>query len=158
MRVIGLDPGLLCTGWGIVDGGKRAIQIVNSGVISTSPNIDFPERLMRINMELEKIIERHKPEAAAVEEVFYAQNVKSALKLGQARGVLIVCAKRLGLEVHEYSTLEAKKAVTGFGQAEKGQVQNMVKIILSLKSMLGPDESDALALAICHINSLRVCA
>jgi crossover junction endodeoxyribonuclease RuvC len=156
MRVIGLDPGLLCTGWGVVESGKGSIHIVESGVILTSPKMDFPNRLMKINSELEKIIDLHKPEAAAVEEVFYAQNVQSALKLGQSRGVLIVCAKKLGLEVHEYSTLEAKKAVTGFGQAEKGQVQNMVKIILSLKNMLSSDESDALAIAICHINSLHL--
>jgi crossover junction endodeoxyribonuclease RuvC len=157
MRVLGIDPGTVTSGYGVVDEEGHSIFFVDGGGISTSSRLAFPQRLARIYDGLSEVIARHQPDVVAVENVFFAKNVQSALKLGHARGVALLAAVNMKLPVFEYSPLEIKQAVVGYGQAEKSQVQQMVKTLLSLKSLPMPhDASDALAAAICHIHSARM--
>jgi crossover junction endodeoxyribonuclease RuvC len=153
MRVLGVDPGSDTTGYGVIDSDGRNYQLVEYAGIRALRRLSFAERLLGITLKLEEVIERLSPQACAVEDTFYAVNVKSALKLGQARGAVLVAAARAGLEVFEYSPLEIKSALVGYGRAEKQQVQEMVRLLLGMKSVPEPlDASDALAIAICHIN------
>ncbi len=156
MRVLGVDPGSETTGYGVVDSRGSQYELVEYAGIRAPSRFRFAERLLIINQRLEEVIERLRPDACSVEETFYAVNVKSALKLGHVRGVVLVAAARAGVPVFEYSPLEIKSALVGYGRAEKHQVQEMVKIILKLKEPPEPlDASDALAAAICHINTHR---
>jgi crossover junction endodeoxyribonuclease RuvC len=153
MRILGIDPGSRITGYGIVEqSGNRLIHIDN-GAIFTDTAVDFPGRLKQIFDGLSEVIARYKPDGAAIENIFFASNAQSALKLGQARGAAIVAAVHCGLPVAEYSALQVKQAVVGQGRAEKGQVQKMLKALLGLPEIAQADASDALAVAICHINS-----
>ncbi|HSE38806.1 MAG TPA: crossover junction endodeoxyribonuclease RuvC [Blastocatellia bacterium] len=153
MRVLGVDPGSDTTGYGVIDSDGRQYQLVEYAGIRGLKRLSFAERLLEISLKLEEVIARLSPQACAVEDTFYAVNVKSALKLGQARGAVLVAAARAGVEVFEYSPLEIKSALVGYGRAEKGQVQEMVRILLGMKTAPEPlDASDALAIAICHIN------
>jgi crossover junction endodeoxyribonuclease RuvC len=153
VRVMGVDPGSETTGYGVIDSDGRNYELVEYAGIRSPARFTFAERLLIISQKLEEVIERLKPQACAVEETFFAVNVKSALKLGHVRGVALVAAVRAGVEVFEYSPLEVKSALVGYGRAEKHQVQEMVRILLGLKEPPEPlDASDALAVAICHIN------
>ncbi|HXU39190.1 MAG TPA: crossover junction endodeoxyribonuclease RuvC [Blastocatellia bacterium] len=153
MRIIGVDPGSITTGYGVIESDGRRYELIEYAGIRGPKHLSFPERLLAISRKLEEVIERLSPEACAVEDTFYAANVKSALKLGQARGAVLVAAARAGVEVFEYSPLEIKSALVGYGRAEKQQVQEMVRVLLGLKTAPEPlDASDALAIAICHIN------
>ena len=153
MRVLGVDPGSDTTGYGVIDSDGRHYQLVEYAGIKGLKRLSFAERLLEITLKLEEVIERLSPQACAVEDTFYAVNVKSALKLGQARGAVLVAAARAGLEVFEYSPLEIKSALVGYGRAEKQQVQEMVRLLLGMKNVPEPlDASDALAIAICHVN------
>jgi crossover junction endodeoxyribonuclease RuvC len=153
-RVLGVDPGLETTGYGIVESDGRIFKLVEYAGIRAPARFAFAERLLIITQKLEEVIERLRPRVCAVEETFYAVNVKSALKLGHVRGAVLVTAARAGLEVAEYSPLEIKSALVGYGRAEKHQVQEMVRLLLGLKEPPNPlDASDALAVAICHINT-----
>ena len=153
MRIIGVDPGSETTGYGVIDSDGRTYELVEYAGIRGPKHLSFAERLLAISRKLEEVIERLSPQACAVEDTFYAVNVKSALKLGQARGAVLVVAARAGVEVFEYSPLEIKSALVGYGRAEKQQVQEMVRVLLGMKSVPEPlDASDALAVAICHIN------
>lgn len=153
MRIIGVDPGSNTTGYGVIESDGRHYELIEYAGIRGPKHLSFPERLLAIGRKLEEVIERLSPEACAVEDTFYAVNVKSALKLGQARGAVLVAAARAGVEVFEYSPLEIKSALVGYGRAEKQQVQEMVRVLLGLKTAPEPlDASDALAIAICHIN------
>ena len=153
MRIIGVDPGSDTTGYGVIDSDGRHYDLVEYGGIRGPKHLGFAERLLAISRKLEEVIERLSPQACAVEDTFYAVNVKSALKLGQARGAVLVVAARAGVEVFEYSPLEIKSALVGYGRAEKQQVQEMVRVLLGMKHVPEPlDASDALAVAICHIN------
>jgi crossover junction endodeoxyribonuclease RuvC len=153
MIVLGIDPGSRITGYGIIrKDGNRLIHVDN-GAIFTDAAKDFPLRLHRIFTGLAEVIERYKPDAVAVEQIFFSNNVQSALKLGQARGAAIVAGVNAGLPVFEYSALQVKQAVVGHGKAAKEQVQQMVKILLNLPEIAQADASDALAVAICHANS-----
>ena len=153
IRVLGVDPGSDTTGYGVIDSDGRNYELVEYAGIRAPARFAFAERLLIITQKLEEVIERLRPHACAVEETFYAVNVKSALKLGHVRGVVLVAAARAGLEVAEYSPLEIKSALVGYGRAEKQQVQEMVRILLGLKEPPEPlDASDALAAAICHVN------
>lgn len=157
MRVLGVDPGSLRTGYGVVSNDQGSLKAIHYGVIKVPPRKPFAERLKIIYQELMEIIETHRPETASIESVFVAHNPKSAIKLGQARGVAILAAANMGLRVEEYSALEIKKAVVGYGRAEKEQVGRMVCALLGLPSDLrGGDTTDALAAAICHINSAAI--
>lgn len=153
MRILGVDPGSNTTGYGVIESDGRRYELIEYAGIRGPRHLSFPERLLAISRKLEEVIERLSPEACAVEDTFYAVNVKSALKLGQARGAVLVAAARAGVEVFEYSPLEIKSALVGYGRAEKHQVQEMVRVLLGLKKAPEPlDASDALAIAICHIN------
>ena len=153
MRVLGIDCGSARTGYGIVDSDGQGYCLVAAGDIRPSAGLSLPERLLQIADELRRLIQVHAPEEAAVEEVFAAVNVKSALKLAQVRGVAMLEAARAGIAVREYSPLEVKSGVVGYGRAEKAQVQQMVQAILGLPEPLkSADAADAVAVAICHIN------
>lgn len=152
-RVLGIDPGSRITGYGIVEKqGTRLIHIDN-GAIFTDTAADFPNRLKKIFDGLQQIINQYKPDEVAIENIFFSTNAQSALKLGQARGAAIVAAVHAGLSVAEYSALQVKQAVVGEGKADKSQVQKMLKALLGLPEIAQADASDALAVAICHINS-----
>ena len=154
VRVIGVDPGSGTTGYGVIDSDGRRYELVEYAGIRGAKHLTFPERLLEISRKLEEVIERLHPQACAVEDTFYAVNVKSALKLGQARGAVLVAAARAGVAIFEYSPLEIKSALVGYGRAEKQQVQEMVRVLLGMKDAPEPlDASDALAVAICHINT-----
>jgi crossover junction endodeoxyribonuclease RuvC len=153
MRILGIDPGSGSTGYGIIetDGSKHRALVF--GAIRTSARRPFHERLLKIYEDLNSILAREKAEIMAIEEVFYATNVQSALRLGHARGIAFLVAAQHHLQVFEYSPLEIKKAVVGYGRAEKMQVQSMVQLLLGLSEIPSPDDAaDALAIAICHAN------
>ena len=155
MRVLGIDCGGEYTGFGVVEmDGNGKLRCLSCGAIKLSPREALPRRLSRIYMQLGAIISEHQPDEVAIEDVFYALNVKSALKLGQVRGVAMLAAAAAGLEVAEYSPLTVKSSVVGYGRAEKHQVQQMVTRLLDLSSPPEPlDASDALAIAICHLHT-----
>lgn len=153
MRVLGIDPGSRITGYGIVEQEGNRLVHVDNGAIFTDSAADFSGRLKKIFDGLCSIIAEYRPEEVAVENIFFSTNVQSALKLGQARGAAIVAAVHAGLPVAEYTALQVKQAVVGQGRAEKGQVQKMLKALLGLPEIAQADASDALAVAVCHINS-----
>src|SRR6266550_281955 len=153
MRVLGIDPGSETTGWGVIESDGRHYRLVDCGTIKASSRQKFPTRLLEISIGIEEVIARHSPDACAIEDGFLATNVKVTLKLGQVRGVAMLVAERAALDVHEYSPRLVKQTVVGHGNAEKFQVQQMVKTLLSLKSVPEPhDAADALAVAICHFH------
>ncbi len=157
MRVIGIDPGTAATGYGVVEEQGGLLRAVAFGAITTRASLPFPQRLLHIHRELRTIVARAKPDCAAVEAVFFAQNVRSALRLGQARGVVLLALVEEAVQIHEYSALEVKQAVTSYGRAEKGQVQEMVRLLLGLADAPQPtDAADALAVAICHHHAARL--
>jgi crossover junction endodeoxyribonuclease RuvC len=151
MRIVGIDCGTERTGYGVVETDGRRHQLVTAGVIRTRPSDPLELRLKSIACELREVIENFVPEALAVEEVFHAMNAKSALKLAHVRGVVLLTAAEAGLPVSEYSPLEVKMSVVGYGRAEKQQVQMMVLSLLGVTQQFGSfDATDALAVAICH--------
>ncbi len=154
MRIFGIDPGSERTGYGCVetDGSRHAIVIC--GAITTPTPAPFPDKLLAIHARLSRLIDECRPDAAAIESLFYAVNVRSALKLGHARGVAMLAAVEAGLPVFEYTPAEIKRAVVGHGRAEKPQVQHMMKLLLGLRAAPTPhDAADALAVAICHVHT-----
>jgi crossover junction endodeoxyribonuclease RuvC len=154
--VLGIDPGSVKSGYGLIEESNRKLQAIDFGAIYTRQRDSFPARLLEIKRGLEEIIRCHQPQVVALEDIFFAKNVKSALKLGHARGVVLVASMEAGLEVIEYTPLEVKQAVVGYGRADKQQVQHMVKILLGLRDLPQPeDAADALAIAICHIHSAQ---
>jgi crossover junction endodeoxyribonuclease RuvC len=155
MRVLGIDCGTEYTGYGVVElCPNRKLICLSCGAIQLSPREPLALRLARIFDRLGAIIQEHRPEHVAIEDVFYALNVKSALKLGQVRGVAMLAASSAGLEVAEYAALSVKSAVVGYGRAEKHQVQHMVTRLLNLAEIpQPPDAADALAIAICHLHT-----
>jgi crossover junction endodeoxyribonuclease RuvC len=159
MRVLGIDPGSVTTGYGVVEDRGTELQAVAFGAVATQARTPFAERLLRIHRELRAVVSAHRPDCAAVEAVFFAQNVQTALRLGQARGVALLALAEEGLDVAEYSPREIKQAVTGYGHADKAQVQEMVRLLLHLPQRPQPaDAADALALAICHHHAARAFA
>ncbi len=158
MLVIGIDPGTATTGYGLLrelpDG---SLQPVTYGAILTSPNLPLSERLLDLHKQLTDLLLLHRPESAAVEKLFFQRNVRTALSVGQARGVILLTLAEHGLSVAEYTPLEVKQAVVGYGAAEKRQVQQMVRTLLALDDIPRPDDAaDALAIAICHLHSTRL--
>lgn len=154
MLVLGIDCGTEYTGYGVVESAGADLKCVAAGVVKLSPRDPLPDRLRRVFHELGVIISEHEPDVVAIEEVFYATNAKSALKLGQVRGVAMLAAAAAGLPVAEYAPLSIKSAVVGYGRAEKSQVQAMVARLLKLETLPEPpDVADALAIAICHIHT-----
>ena len=149
-RVLGIDCGSTATGYGIIETDGRCCRMVAAGVIRTRAALPFPQRLKQIAETLRELIESYKPSEVAVEGIFYAVNAKSALVLGQVRGVALLVAAQAGLPVAEYSPLEIKSSVVGYGRAEKSQVQQMVRRLLDLQETPQEDAADALAAALCH--------
>ena len=154
MRIIGLDPGLGTTGWGVIEAEGNRLAHVANGQIRTDTAAPLPRRLAALADQLEALIAEQRPDAAAAEEVFVNKNPQSTLKLGQARGVVLMCAARAGIEVGEYSPTLVKKAVVGTGGAEKAQVHAMVQRLLPGVKIAGADAADALAVAITHAHHL----
>jgi crossover junction endodeoxyribonuclease RuvC len=158
MLAIGIDPGTAITGYGLVreeQGGS--LRVVDYGVIQTSPEETMPHRLVQLYQKLKVVIELHHPQSGAVEKLFFARNVRTALSVGQARGVALLALAEAGIALSEYSPNEVKQAVAGYGGADKNQVQSMVQVLLNLDQVPQPDDAaDALAVAICHLHSMRI--
>lgn len=157
MLALGIDPGTATTGYGLVlelsDGN---LQVVEFGIISTPKNVSAPARLVQLYERLNEILTRYQPETCAVEKLFFQRNISTAIAVGQARGVVILALAQAGLEIGEYTPNEVKQAVTGYGSADKKQVQEMVRMLLSLDKIPKPDDAaDALAIAITHLNTRR---
>jgi crossover junction endodeoxyribonuclease RuvC len=153
MRVLGVDPGSQTMGWGVVEGDGRRYSLVAYGSVRAPSSQKFSTRLLRMCTGLEEVIAEHRPDVCALEDSFLATNVKVSMKLGQVRGVVLLVAERAALEISEYAPRLIKQTVVGYGNAEKHQVQEMVRLLLSLKSVPSPhDAADALAVAICHFH------
>ncbi len=156
--VLGIDPGSRATGYGVVRGHGQELKCVGAGVIRAATDGTFFQRLDRIYSGVTSIIEEYSPSVCAVEDMFFARNAKSALKLGHARAAAVLAAVHCGLPVYEYTPLQVKKAVVGYGRADKTQVQRMVSLLLGLGSAPASDAADALAVAICHASAVRLAA
>jgi crossover junction endodeoxyribonuclease RuvC len=155
VRIFGIDPGSQRTGYGCVETDGRRSRLVTCGAIGPLAPESFPERLARIHRELSVLLASCRPDCVAIENLFHAANVRSALKLGHARGVAMLAAVEAGCPVVEYTPAEIKRAVVGYGRAEKHQVQQMIKLLLALSKPPSPhDAADALAVAICHVHSI----
>jgi crossover junction endodeoxyribonuclease RuvC len=148
--ILGIDPGSLVTGWGVVEVAGSQLHHISHGTIATTPALGLPLRLNQIHRGLREVIASYRPSAVSLEKVFFSRNVQSALKLGQARGVALLAAAERELGFAEYSAAEIKVAVVGYGQATKEQVQRMVSVLLGLRGAIRADAADALASAICH--------
>ncbi len=149
MIILGVDPGLAAVGYGLIETAGQKLLVRDYGVIKTSTERTLAERLLKISKELTKIIEQYQPRCLGVEKLFFCKNVSSALKVGEAKGVILLTASQAGLAVREFTPLEIKQTVAGYGQADKEQVQKMVKLLLNLKVLPQPDHAaDALAAAI----------
>ncbi|MCX6339634.1 MAG: crossover junction endodeoxyribonuclease RuvC [Candidatus Aureabacteria bacterium] len=156
MRIIGVDPGTLVTGYGIIERKGSRLSYVGGGCIHNRSGTPLPDRFLKIYRELKKVFESYTPDQMAVEGLFFCKNVKAALKLGEARGIAILVAAEKGVEVFEYAPRRVKQAVLGRGGAQKQQVQFMVKQILNMREEPRPaDAADALALAVCHAHTTR---
>ena len=155
MLVLGVDPGSRVTGFGLVEKKNNEIIHIHSGLIRPPGKNPFYKRIHEIFESMVEIMEHHQPRQLAIEDMFYAKNAQSSLKLGHARGAVLIAAVQCGVPIFEYSPLEIKKSVVGYGRADKGQVQAMVKIILRMTTIMSLDTSDALATAICHVNWSR---
>ena len=156
MIIIGIDPGIAIVGYGVVKLTGNKFEVLDYGAITTESKMAFPNRLKIIYNKMTEIIDKYSPTDLAMEELFFNKNVKTAIKVGQARGVEILAAVNKGVEIYEYTPLQIKQAVVGYGRADKNQVQEMVKMLLNLKKIPKPDDvADALAVALCHGNSLK---
>lgn len=156
MRILGIDPGTGILGFGVIEANRGKTQMVDAGVIRTPPKQDDAIRLQTIFEEITDIIVQSKPTDMAVEKLFFAQNVTTAMTVSQARGVVLLAGQQAGLRIHEYTPLQIKQALTGYGRAEKKQIQEMVRVILSLDLVPKPDDcADALAAAITHSMTMR---
>jgi len=154
VKIFGIDPGSERTGYGCVDTDGRCHRLVACGALSAPAHTSFPDRLLAIHAGLAALLAEHRPDCVAVENIFHARNVRSALRLGHARGVALLVAAAAGVPIAEYTPAEIKRAVVGFGRAEKPQVGEMVRLLLGLETVPSPhDAADAIAVAICHIHS-----
>ncbi len=158
MAVIGIDPGTALTGYGILEEqGDGSLKTLAYGVIKTSKNDDNATRLVKLHTELTQIINLHNITSGAVERLFFQKNTKTAISVGQARGVILLALAQSHLEIYEYNPVEIKQAITGYGQATKKQMQEMVRVLLALGKIPSPDDAaDALAVGICHIHSRKL--
>ena len=157
MLTFGIDPGTAITGYGLVEGRGDRLTLVECGVITTPAGEPLPRRLQDIHSGLTKLVKQYCPDSAAVEELFFSTNARTALAVGQARGVALLSVSMLGVPVFEYTPLQVKQAVTGYGRADKAQVQAMVRVLLALDAIPKPDDAaDAVAVAICHLQSFAL--
>jgi crossover junction endodeoxyribonuclease RuvC len=157
MIVLGVDPGTAATGYGIVERSGNRLRMIDFGCLETTPAQALSVRLMEIHRAMSELIEEHRPQLLGVERLFFNRNVQTAFAVGQARGVVLLAAAQAGLPVFEYGPHEVKMAVTGYGRADKGQVQRMVQAVLGLEKLPRPDDAaDALAVAICTAHAQRL--
>ena len=156
MRILGIDPGYGITGYSIIDYVGNKFRLIASGAIKTPANMSFPLRLSEIYTDLNHIIDEYKPDAVSVEELFFNNNAKTAINVAQARGVILVACSQRGIPTYEYTPLQVKQAVVGYGRADKIQVQKMVKTILNVETLPKLDDTtDSMAMAICHAHSAK---
>ena len=156
MRILGIDPGYAITGYSIIDYIGNRFQLITSGAVLTEAGESFPQRLLKLNNDLENIINTYKPDAISVEELFFNNNAKTAINVAQARGVILVVGCRLNVPTFEYTPLQIKQSVVGYGRADKIQVQKMVKTILKVDKLPKLDDTtDSMAAAICHAHSAK---
>lgn len=156
MKILGIDPGFAIAGYGVIEYKCNKFIPIKYGVITSEAKMEFSKRLKRLYDEISEIIIKEKPDFVSIEELFFNTNVKTAIAVGHARGVLILAAENLGVPIYEYTPLQIKQAVTGYGRADKCQVQCMIKTLLNLNAIPKPDDAaDALAVAICHAHSFR---
>lgn len=154
MIIFGIDPGIAIVGYGVLEYKGNKFNVIDYGAIQTSNEYTFPERLKIVYDELTALLDKHKPDVLAIEELFFNKNAKTAIIIGQARGAQILAAVNKGIEVYEYTPLQVKQGVVGYGRADKKQIQEMVKVLLNLEKIPKPDDvADALAVAICHAHS-----
>lgn len=154
MVILGIDPGYAIVGWGAVDYNANKFRVIDYGAVTTPAHTDFPLRLEEIYLEMDAIIKRVQPEALSMEKLFYNTNAKTVIDVAEARGVIMLTARLNRIPIYEYTPLQIKQSVTGYGRADKRQVQELTKIILNLKAIPKPDDTaDALAVAICHGHS-----
>jgi len=157
MLVLGIDPGTATTGYGLVKNERGKVRIISYGTIKTSAKLDMPRRLLKINREYSALLDEFHPDAVAIEELFHHKNAKTVISVAQSRGVLLMTAAAREIDIAEYTPLQVKQAVTGYGNADKRQIQIMVQKILTLDTLPQPDDAaDALAIAICHLHSYRL--
>ena len=157
MLILGVDPGIVKTGYGLISINNNTSTLIDYGVISPNSKDTIPSRLLSIYSDVEELINNFKPNVFSIEDVFYSKNFKSAMLLGQARAVAILCAEKYSIPIFEYSAKKVKQSITGNGNSSKVQVQYMVKKMLKIKNDMMPvDSSDALAIALCHLNQLKV--
>ncbi len=154
MIILGIDPGYAITGFGVIRYENKTLRPIDFGVVKTEAGTPFPDRLLAIDQALSELVRLYQPDCFAVEELFFSRNTTTAIGTAQARGVAVVAAARAGLPVYEYTPIQVKAAITGYGRAEKRQIQEMVRVLLNLRTMPKPDDAaDALAVAICHAHS-----
>lgn len=156
MRILGIDPGYAIVGYGVIEHSGNKFKTIEYGAVTTKAGEDMFERLKKIYDDISEIIERVKPDSMAVEELFFNSNQKTVINVAQARGVLGLAAKNNGVPIFEYTPLQVKQAVVGYGRAQKAQIQQMTKVLLNLPEIPKPDDTaDALAIAVCHAHSYR---
>lgn len=156
MRILGIDPGTVVTGYGLVDSQRGKLFHIENGGIFPSKGLPLHERIGQIHDRVESLLQKFQPDHVAMEDIFISKNAASALKLGHARGAVMVAARRAKIPFHEYTANQVKLAITGYGHASKEQIQKMVQMLLKLPEIAFSDASDALAVAICHINSHKL--
>jgi crossover junction endodeoxyribonuclease RuvC len=157
LRVLGIDPGTAIVGWAVLEECKGCVTPIAYGHISTSPKNTTEERLLEVANDLDAIIKKHQPHEASVEDLFFFKNVKTVMKVSQARGAILLTLEKNCVSISSYTPLQVKQALTGYGRAEKKQIQLMVKNILKIKEIPKPDDTaDAIAIALCHINSRKM--
>jgi crossover junction endodeoxyribonuclease RuvC len=156
--ILGIDPGMAITGYGVIESDKNnnKMKVLDYGVVTTPSDMETSQRLLHIFNSVEELIRQYSPDAIAYEELFFNKNVKTALIIGHARGAAVVAGARQGIDLYEYTPLQVKQAVAGYGRADKQQVQSMVKLLLNLREIPKPDDAaDALAVAVCHMHSAQ---
>ncbi len=154
MRILGIDPGYGITGFGLIEAQRGSTRLINCGAITTPAGMDFSARLEIIYEDMRQLLEKAKPDAVAIEELFFGQNVTTGIGVAQSRGVILLAIRQAGLEVTSYKPMQDKQAVVGYGNATKHQVQDMTRRLLQLKKMPKPDDAaDAIAIALCHARS-----
>ena len=152
VRILGVDPGIALAGYGIIEGTPQRMRLVQYGALETGSDLTLPQRLHLLYRGLTSLIQTYHPQEIAVEELFFRRNVTNAFSVGQARGVILLSAEEQGLSYYQYTPAQVKQAVTGYGKADKAQIQQMVRVLLGLTAIPKPDDAaDALAIAICHL-------
>jgi crossover junction endodeoxyribonuclease RuvC len=154
MRILGIDPGYAIVGWGVVDHRQNKFRTVDYGAITTNAGVEFTRRLEEIYNDMTTLFERYQPDVMAIEKLFFNTNTTTAIMVAEARGCILLAARQAGVKVYEYTPLQVKQSVTGYGRAEKKQIQEMTRLLLGLQKIPKPDDTaDALALAVCHAHS-----